>query len=46
MVTKKHPDSTYRQYVEQLGFNGMFYDGLEKVSQGLTTLEEVYRVIV
>lgn len=46
MVTKKHPDSTYRQYVEQLGFKGMLYDGLDKVSQGLTTLEEVYRVIV
>ena len=46
MITKKHPDSMYRQYVEQLGFKGMFYDGLDKVSKGLTTLEEVYRVIV
>ena len=46
MITKKHPDSMYRQYVKQLGFKEMFYDGLDKVSKGLTTLEEVYRVIV
>ncbi|WP_338470404.1 ATPase, T2SS/T4P/T4SS family [Niallia sp. XMNu-256] len=46
MITKKHPDSMYRQYVEQLGFKGMFADGLDKVSKGLTTLEEIYRVIV
>ena len=34
MVTKKHADSTYRQYVEQLGFNDMLYDGLDESIQG------------
>ena len=36
----------YRHYVDEQGFNDMLYDGLVKVSQGKTTLEEIYRVTV
>ena len=46
MITKKQADSTYRHYVDEQGFNDMLYDGLVKVSQGKTTLEEIYRVTV
>ena len=46
LITKKQADSVYRQYVEKQGFKDMFYDGLLKVSQGKTTIEEIYRVTV
>ncbi|WP_313801073.1 ATPase, T2SS/T4P/T4SS family [Cytobacillus sp.] len=46
MITKKQADSVYRKYVEEKGFKAMLYDGLLKVSQGKTTIEEIYRVTV
>ncbi|MDC3416971.1 GspE/PulE family protein [Aquibacillus salsiterrae] len=46
MITQKLQDSEYRKYVTGKGFIPMFEDGLSKVSQGMTTLEEVYRVTV
>ena len=46
MITKKHADSTYRQYVEQHGFNGMFYDGLYKGFTRTYNIRGIYRVIV
>lgn len=46
MITKKQAAPMYRQYVEEQGFKSMFYDGLVKVSQGETTIEEVFRVTV
>ncbi len=46
MITQKMQDSAYRKYVNTKGFVSMFEDGLQKAAQGLTTLEEVYRVTV
>jgi type IV pilus assembly protein PilB len=46
MITQKMQDSAYRKYVSSKGFVTMFEDGLQKAAQGLTTLEEVYRVTV
>ncbi|MDT8859516.1 ATPase, T2SS/T4P/T4SS family [Alkalihalobacillus sp. MEB130] len=46
LIAQRNGDSAYRQYAMQRGFVTMFEDGLMKVSQGLTTLEEVYRVTV
>lgn len=46
MITQKMQDSNYRKYVNTKGFVSMFEDGLQKAAQGLTTLEEVYRVTV
>lgn len=46
MITKKNAGPVYRQYLESLGFKSMLYDGLLKVSQGRTTIEEIYRVTV
>jgi type II secretory ATPase GspE/PulE/Tfp pilus assembly ATPase PilB-like protein len=33
-----------KQVAESKGFRTMFQDGLIKATQGLTTLEEIYRV--
>lgn len=46
MITKKNADSMYRCYVEEKGYKDMLHDGLVKVSQGKTTIEEIYRVTV
>ncbi|WP_100405000.1 GspE/PulE family protein [Bacillus solitudinis] len=44
MITQKLPSSAYLKYAQQKGFQSMFEDGLKKVSEGGTTIEEVYRV--
>jgi type IV pilus assembly protein PilB len=44
MVTQKLPTSQFLKYVKEKGFKSMFEDGLMKVAEGKTTLEEVYRV--
>jgi len=46
MITMKQSDSAYRKYVREKGFKGMLDDGLLKVSQGKTTIEEIYRVTI
>ncbi|MEW9699795.1 GspE/PulE family protein [Paenibacillus sp. SI8] len=44
MVLLKRADSEYREYAEKQGLNTMLYDGLHKVGDGLTTVQEVLRV--
>lgn len=44
MITQKLPSSQFLKYVHDKGFTSMFEDGLMKVAEGKTTLEEVYRV--
>lgn len=44
MITHKMPSSKYLKYVQEKGFKTMFEDGLMKISEGKTTLEEAYRV--
>lgn len=46
MITDKKSDSVYRQYVREKKYPSLFYDGLIKAAQGITTLEEIYRVAV
>ncbi|GAE34951.1 GspE/PulE family protein [Halalkalibacter akibai] len=46
MITKKSSDTVYRQYVQKQGFLRMMEDGFLKAAQGLTTLDEVFRVTV
>jgi len=46
MITKKLSDVTYRAYIQEQGFSSMQEDGLMKAAQGLTTLDEVFRVTV
>lgn len=45
MIVNRNADVEYRNYVKSLGFRTMMQDGIEKVVQGLTTLEEVFRVM-
>ena len=44
MITQKLPSSQFLNYVKQKGFKTMFEDGLMKIAEVKTTLEEVYRV--
>ncbi len=46
MITQKKSDTFYRRYLQENGHLNLFQDGLYKVAQGLTTLEELYRVSV
>ncbi|ARK31598.1 GspE/PulE family protein [Halalkalibacter krulwichiae] len=45
-ITRKSSYQTYRAYVEEKDFISMQHDGLMKAAQGITTLEEVFRVTV
>ncbi|MBN6186527.1 type II secretion system ATPase GspE [Aneurinibacillus sp. BA2021] len=44
MITKGLPASEYKKYALKNGMILLFDDGLLKVKQGLTTIEEVYRI--
>jgi type IV pilus assembly protein PilB len=44
LIMQRQPDSVYRKYAGENGMRSMFEDGLIKVSLGLTTLSEIYRV--
>jgi general secretion pathway protein E/type IV pilus assembly protein PilB len=44
LISKKEEKLELLHYLEGKGFKTMFYDGLIKALNGLTTLEEVYRV--
>ncbi|UOF90171.1 GspE/PulE family protein [Fodinisporobacter ferrooxydans] len=44
LVMQRQSDAVYREHVTQHGMHTMFHDGLIKVSQGLTTMTEIYRV--
>jgi type IV pilus assembly protein PilB len=46
LITQKRADSSYREYLHSKNLPSLFEDGLEKVAQGVTTMEEVYRVSV
>ncbi|MCT8137499.1 Flp pilus assembly complex ATPase component TadA [Anaerobacillus sp. CMMVII] len=44
MITHKLPAAQFLKHAQEKGFKSMYEDGLIKVSEGKTTLEEVYRV--
>lgn len=44
LILKRPSAQDILNLAKKEGFRPMFVDGLEKVSQGLTTLEEIYRV--
>lgn len=44
LITKRAPSNVIRQQARKEGMRLMLEDGIEKVQQGLTTLEEVMRV--
>ncbi|WP_018131345.1 GspE/PulE family protein [Effusibacillus pohliae] len=46
MVSQRHPVQAYREWAEQCGYHSMLQDGLEKAVQGMTTVEEVFRVAI
>lgn len=45
MISKSAPTSAIRNYVSEKGMKFLIDDGLEKVKQGLTTTEEILRVV-
>jgi type IV pilus assembly protein PilB len=44
MISKNYPASEYKKQAMKKGMILLFDDGLIKVKQGLTTMEEVYRI--
>jgi type IV pilus assembly protein PilB len=46
LITQKRADASYREYMHTKNLPTLFMDGLEKVAQGITTMEEVYRVSI
>ena len=44
LISKKKEKIELLHYLKSQGFKTMFYDGLQKAINGITTLEEVYRV--
>lgn len=44
LITKKAPLRTFEEKAHELGMKTMYEDGMQKVSQGITTKEEVERV--
>lgn len=44
MIIQKRSDSEYKIYATQHGLITILRDGMDKVSQGLTTVTEIYRV--
>ncbi|MCP1355310.1 type II secretion system ATPase GspE [Aneurinibacillus migulanus] len=44
MITKQMPTAEYKKYALRNGMILLFDDGLLKVKQGLTTIEELYRI--
>lgn len=45
LIMAKADSNTIREKAVEEGMNLMLYDGLRKVAKGLTTIDEVYRVI-
>ena len=43
MVLNKRADSTYRKHLDKHGFTTMLEDGLKKVAEGITTVQEVLK---
>lgn len=46
LIAERRPASEYRQAAERRGFTPLLADGLDKVIQGLTTVQEVLQVVV
>jgi len=44
MIAKNKERVELEKYLESQGFKKMFFDGIIKVKNQITTLEEVYRV--
>jgi len=45
LIIQKKPSDIIDKKARELGMSSMLYDGITKVSQGVTTLEEVIRMI-
>jgi type IV pilus assembly protein PilB len=45
MILQKRPDSEYRAYASEHGLIPLKQDGLLKAAAGVTTVEEIYRVV-
>jgi len=45
LVLRKAQTSEIRALLAEKGFKTMLHDGLEKVAKGLTTIEEIFRVV-
>lgn len=46
MITQRKADSAFRHYIQEKGVSNLFEDGLIKVTEGVTTLEEIFRVSI
>ncbi|WP_051330746.1 GspE/PulE family protein [Aneurinibacillus terranovensis] len=46
MLTRNYPTSEYKKYAMKNGMILLFDDGLIKVRQGLTTMDEIFRIAV
>lgn len=46
MIVRKEPESKQIAYLQQQGFQPLQKDGIEKVLQGITTLEELFRTSI
>ncbi|MFC4767990.1 GspE/PulE family protein [Effusibacillus consociatus] len=46
LVSQQQAGKAYREWAKQHGYKNMLEDGLEKAAQGLTTLEEVFQVVI
>jgi len=45
LITQKSTSDVIQKQAQEDGMIGMLQDGLDKVSSGLTTIEEVIRVV-
>ncbi len=45
MILNQDSHKKIRKYLKKIAFKTMFDDGKEKVSKGITTLEQVYKMV-
>lgn len=45
LISERRPSNTYKEYVKKKGWRSMLDDGLEKVEWGMTSREEVLKVL-
>lgn len=46
MMAQKASHAEFRSYLQQKQFDSLFVDGLRKISEGVTTFDEVFRVSI
>jgi type II secretory ATPase GspE/PulE/Tfp pilus assembly ATPase PilB-like protein len=46
MITKGDSELTIRQHLRASGFKSLIQNGIEKIEQGITTPEELLRVVL